>query len=782
MATFRQVSTIHEDGYGEVTVLIVLSNTVAGLYATEGTKETNVFLIGSSKKDLEVSAGTQAQDELSITVDAASVATENDAEALAYFRDAQDSSLNRFIAVYINTAELPDPPDPDDCEFFGRIDPELKARDIKLQGDEWGTDWNPDREWDANASTFMDISFDDIKLKDLIYGNEELNVTGIDEDWEDDNVSDRLSYFRSDNDDFIESLFGLREAKQEGLVNLSALLRKLADNFEQTLLDQGIGTFSVVIDDIELDMKFSPARFSVQDGWDRTLNVFRKNRLLFEYKVKADDAVSCFLGDSHATTDDSIFVSYRLAKPGDKGESEFTYDKFETFTDLLYGVAESLNLYVRFDVTESSTLHVSWISRQSIEDAPQIYIRDTTSGSLDLSVSPKEDRERHIGLATKYSMDGPDEFWMDSQTPRGSSKRHQSESGKGLHPPLTTGVTLLNLSDRFDERPNFIVTQDFIGQIPHNTKFYTDGSPSDLGLQSFDVSSLIYVCVEQNGEYINDTAEKIFLPVRKVHATVEGSDRTFDCLSEYVNEQNARAEGFFSASYEVEVPFLMGFSENSDGSSPSWKALRLGRRTTIEEEGVPREFIVVGIERNYQAVTTKVKLHRASRFAFTPASGLDEDEVVTIGGGFTPGTSTHGVRGTIIHECIADGDIAMGDAVLVLNQDDAGLVHVRRATSTEKDCGFTIGLALSSALDGDAVEIQTSNRFECIDYSFVAGLPVYVRTSTLPAHNLSQDLLTARTSTEDAVITVGLADSSSSVVIGLVKQRVFLHEECACCG
>lgn len=788
MPTYRQRHTIHEDGHGELSLTICLSDTFDGLFATTGVVSTNVLSIGTSSKDLEIANGVAAQDELKLTVDESAIATPDDEDAVAFFRDVQDPDSPRYIAVFLDTPDLPSAPDIADCEFIGRIDPELKGTDLRHYGDAWSVAINPLREWETSAATFMDVTLEDIELKDLIDGNEELNVTGIDETWEGSNVADRLAYFKSPGGD----PHGVREARWEELVNLSALLRKLADNVEQTLLDKGVGTYSIVFDDTYFDFALSPARFRV----DEAATGGYKSRVLpgspgYPFDVLDGDQVIRGIGDSFTTNEESVFMHYRLVKPRNDREKRLALERCGTFTEFLYFVAESLGFFVRFYQTSPSVIHVQWISKTTLAGGTQVYVRDAVDGSINLSVttSDKSEEKKYIGHSTTFTADGRDLYTKQGASFYQESWAYRNSQGKGIQPLFTTGVVLANLDFGLKEAgQTYGVGQyDRRGFLPHNVKFYKVHSifgnipeyGDDKG--ALGLTTMLYIMADQNGEYINGTSEQIYAPVARVHATIDGVQKDFLSLSEYLNEVRARDAGYFINQYELKIPYINGFSTNADGSSASWKSLQLGSRIVIEEQSVEREFIVVGIERDYTDVTTKLKLHRSSRVAYTTPSGLSTPEVgeggdsELAGAGFAIAATTQ-----TFYECAEE--VVAGDALVITSVNADGLSVVRRATATSADSGHVFGIALQDGEAGDIITAQTAGRVSIGTYELVTGSPVYVRTTTLPDYNVSADLLTASTNDEDAVIKVGLADGPTSMTIDLTDQFTLPQETAWACG
>lgn len=786
--TYRQTYTYYEDGYGDVELLFIISDSFAGLFATTGIKYTNIFGIGQSKKDLDISRGVAAQDELQITCSEASIETADDSSAISFFVDGQDPATPRYVALFINTAALPAVPDVADCEFIGQIIPQYKGQDI-FHGDvQWSGAINPLRDWDVKASTLIDVSVDiDVPLVDLINGNDDDNITGIDSAWESANVSDRTGYYKSNE------WGATAEARFDGLVNLSALLRKLADNLEQTLLDKGIGTFNIVIADTDFDFMLSPMRFNVQSSF---FVPARKLRVLHwghpsspaPYDIRANDEHQFGIGDSYVSTSYSPYIHYRIVKPSNDRDKRIGFERYKSFPELIYAVAETLGMWVRFVQTGPTEITITWLPRQSLNNGTQVYIRDAKSGSIDLSLPKVDEATVHKGLSTTYAADSYDRYEKDGASAlRETPSFNLNNQDGGVHPPLTASQTLVALVNDYTDILSSMETfywkyprweSNRLALLPHNVVMMLGGVRESDDKNTLGATTALYLCVDQNGEHIVGSSEKVFAPIGMIHAAIDSEDKTWTSLCSYVNFLRDRDVGYFETQYDLVIPFINGFSVNSDGSSPSWQNMQLGSRVILEERSTPREFAVVGIERNYKDVTTTIKLHRIGRVAFSPPSSLSTDiPGVNPGDETSPPNNGGSLSDALQTQYVALEDISNGDAVVAISVDNATLkTNIRRATANSKDYHRIIGIAQTDGVTGDQIDVRSSGRVACINYNFTKiGSGVYVRTTTHPTLNVSQDLLVEYDSVdgEGMVATLGICDTTTTFILDLSRQHVY---------
>jgi len=783
MPTYRQEWSYYEDGYGDTNILFVLSDTYDGLFVTTGTVVTDVFSIGSIKQDLNLSNGALAADEIQIRVDESAISSADDLAAVQFYLAAQDRANKRYVGVFVNTAALPGAPVIGDAIYVGVVDSKMKANDSLHYGGMYSDAINAVREWDSSGATFLDNAIADISLEHLIYGNETEDITGIDEAWITANVADRLGYHKSVAGD----PFGDRSAKFEKLVNLNALLRKLADNLEQTLVDKGLGIFSIVFETMTLDASFSPARFVTRMG-----ALSRKSRMLNLYGVVPDAAKQPFvvkpgdlkvlsLGDG-VSDDNSPWVHWRMVMPVGRTERSMSYLRCKNFSEFLYSIAASFNLFVRFQSMPGNELRVRFISRRDIEQ-DEVFFRDADSGSVDLTSEAGSDVKPILGVTTLYTPDGSElspQSWPETYTFNTvyyedliPTRQHGwVSSSNGEKALITTGVPLKTYAIIEDAK---LRDEMRLSAIPHNTVFYLgddrelDLTPDRQDKAALGITSMMYVKTTVIDEAVSPSSLPIWLPIAAVHAKIEGVDYTYYSLTAYANAIGQRDSAYYAVTYELTIPYINCFSLSDTGSDPSWKNLKLGSKLTIEEDGQPLVFVCVAIERDLSALTTRVKLHRLSRFAFStpagpsgvivPSSDLSEGDAALSPIGAQPSYST-----------IADETVTAGDALRAYYNGSEW--RVKRMRSQQSDYNSMVGIALNDAATDEVVRVQTTGRVQMAAYDFVPGMPVYVRASTPPTPNVSQSLLTAIDGTEDMVVDIGTADSTTSFVLNLFEQFI----------
>lgn len=801
MPTYRQEWSYYEDGFGDTNMVFVVSDTYDGLFATTGVIPTQVFRVGSIKQDLDLSSGEIAADELQLSIDEASIDSPTDEAAVAFFLQAENTTVKRFVALFLNTATLPLPPSAQHALFVGMVSNKLKARDIFHNGVQYSSQIEALREWDATCYTFLDQAITDIALEDLIKGNTETNVVGIDATWVAANVADRQAYHKTQPSGFP----GDRSVRWDKLVNLNKLLRKLADNVSATIAARGLGSISIEIATTELDPRFRPARFTPYEymGYQASVYTQFQSRLLpvpgvtlllgpqnatGPFVIREGDAKILSLGDD-ATDADSPWIHWRMAQPEGKSEEAMSFLRCKSFTELLYAIAASFGMFVRFFTTGQNSIEIRFIARSSVE-LGACYFRDAQTGSIDLSTGEAEKSQEVVAVSTLYTPDGSEmrpQMWPANvkkydtvyREDIGPSKGHSwvmsSEAKKAL---LSTGVALRTYPTRIYDVDNQI-TLPLSPCVAHNAVWYwgaqrevdlsfTVANQDQVWKAPIGITNMIFVRTGVSIEPVAPSNTVIWAPVAALSTRIDGEDQTFYSMSMYVNAVAKRDQEYYTSTYELEIPYINGFTLMEFGGSQSWKNVDLGSLITIQEGGQPIEFVVIGIERDMANISTRIKMHRKSRFTFTAPAALP-----AIVPDFEPNTDNTVQTSAATIDTrygIADETIFTGDAVRAYYTGTEW--RLRRMRSQSNDYNSIVGVALNGADVDGGVLVQTTGRIELPTYSFIPGEPVYVRTAAAPAINISQSLLTAVSGGEDMIVDIGTADSTNSFVLNLFEQFI----------
>jgi len=759
MPTYRQISRLYEDGYGEVVLLLTVSDTYAGLFSTSGQIDVGVFDLDTSKRDLDIAASAMVEDELGMTIDESSIESTDDVDAVSFVLAAQDGTTKRFVGVFLQPADV-DAPTITALEYSGIVRPEMTSEDLRWHGAKWSSAPMPIRIWDVTVKNFFEGVIDQYTLRDLIYGRQPGNpshpdyVKGIDYlTFAVANISSRLAYSTSS-----------WEVYHESLAPLNKFMRAIADNLADTLAAHGFGTFTIDLAESPLGVWMSPATFH-SAGADTPLRDEAS-----PYTIDFNLELEPRLGDTSELYEmylawGDVMPDTITSPPGVEGETEESYSVLscETFVDFLYRLALSLGMYVRFEYTAATQLRISFSSRAGVVKH-EIWIPDAEKASLDVGPAEAQDKRAFRGFAfsmaaegTKanqgaswYHYDQGRRLYLESEL----TKKHRDADGDDL---LFTIAPVMRRFGRVDGMP----ASWQAACLPHNA--YGKHLPSNsIPMKETNVTWGVTNQLFMNAGTVGTPH---ILPVAALRVKIGGVGDIYYSLHEYVNTLAGRDNSYFKTEYELTVPYLCSIRKSADGSHADddagrgrWQNLELGCELTLD--GV--EYTVVGYERKYRSLETTVRLHRLSRFSFAQETAPQAAMIVTpVEGAYAASE----VSETVL-EC---GEaIGAGDAVAVRSNGKAF-----RAVALNSDYGRVLGIACSDAVLGDFLRVQFAGVATHASYSFSPGDRVFLRTATFGTSNVQTARLADMTATEDMFLELGTALTATSLRLNFGRQFIF---------
>lgn len=759
MPTYRQITRLYEDGYGEVIILLTVSDTYAGLFATTGQINVDVLGIESSKRDLDIAEMAMVEDELKMIIDETAAESADDVAAVTFVLDAQDGETKRFVGVFLQPADV-DAPLIAELEYSGIVRPEMSAEDVLWSGARWSAAPSPMRVWTCTVKNFFEGVIDQYALRDLIYGRQPNNpshpdyVKGIDYlTFAASNIYNRLAYSTTS-----------WEVYQENLAPLNKLMRALADNLEDTLSAHGFGTFTIDLAESPLGVWMSPAVYHSYG-----LNTHMRNEAE-PYTIDFDLEREPRLGDTSELYElyiawGNVMPEMVESPPGVEGntEKEFSVLSCETFVDFLYRLALCLGMYVRFEFVTATNLRISFSSRAGVV-RHEIWIPDAEKAGLDVGPTGAGENRTFRGFAFSMAAEGTKAnhgaSWYHFDTNRklylesDLTKAHGKKEGDNLL------FTVAPVMRRFGKATG-VHTSWSGGCMPHNAlaKYLPTGEIFKIETHvTSGITNQLYMNVGTVGS-------PQILPVASVRVKIAGRGDIYYSLHELINDLSGRDTGFFETEYELTVPYLCSIRKSADGTHADddggrgrWRNLDLGCELTLDGT----EYVVVGFERKYRTLETTMRLHRLSRFAFSQDTTTITAEVAQHGEGvYAPGDTAE-------VSLEAGEAIAAGDAVSVRSNGKA-----YRALALNSDYGRVIGIAGHDAAADESVRVQLTGIVTHAAYSFTPGSRVYLRSVAYGNPNVESNRLVAMTTTEDMYMEIGTALSSSSFRIEPGHQFVF---------
>ena len=758
MPSYKTTVIIDEDGFGQRTDVLIVSDTSAGLTDVAGAVEVEILAMDSTAEDLDDGTGIQSPHELQFSIIGSAVLTDDDQAAYDFVLAARDVGTKRFIARLINPQS---PVVASDFAFRGVVAAGMSATDLKWSGGEYSTAIQPLREWSCTATSFDAAAVLDKDVKELA------DTIVSDTAWIAANVQDRLAYFyRPAGVD----AFGHREVRFAKLVGLDVLLQKLLD-----AASAGSGvTFTFVptfTDFIGFPAHYQP--YTASDGRKlRYCLVPRENysQPPIPYKTYP---IAYFL-QAGGNQWGSIFVSWRLLTPT-QAEERFSWLRYKSVAELLYNLAWGLGMFVDFTYTTPTTIEVRLKRRGEIV-SQEVFLRDMTEAKLDIAPIPPAERRSIVGNAMELCREGAYQYVFDGGTVQNWDNARPLENGDML--PLTISPTWCLLQNRGGDAKFNFDDEGVPCLLPHNAVFYeSPGSRAYLAdsangsdhWQEYNREGLhtaIYIKAQGRPDSEGEVGVEdldVWLPIVSVWAGPLDAPQRFETLASYVSHISAWDDAEYEQTYEITVPGVCCFRTAIDGED-DWRNLQLGCFFTLD--GL--RYVVVSIER--KLLETRIRVHRASRFSdFVVPTGVNEPEEPVSRAEPLVGEQSRVRRTMHIQAQPVGEEIPLFSAVVKSNE----LLYVAKAEERHYD--QVIGLAITGsniALGVDHVEVQTSGRITVgsLITGAQAGDRIFLRSGT---PNLSKTPLTGKNGSENYYLELGLMESPTVFLLKKSKSRIY---------
>lgn len=628
--TYHQFIKWHEDDHGAVEARVVIANSYDELFV--GLSE-SVEISGLSFDEFGKSAhkdiGCIEATSISFTLDESKV----DNDSIVAKNLLLSASLNSvYLAVFIATEETPLSTD---ALFRGVVDKRIETEDLLWHGGYYDDNPTPIRIFKMTATPYEVAVINQIKLADLIFGNDDENVSGIDTAWEEVNVKSRQGYYYSDTKK--------RRTVHPDLVNLNDLIRKLSDNLQTTLFDNGLGDFDIRYDISEIPNSWHPARFALQPDVDNPSiksyivrepisSSTRGGTSVLAYDVFLNDKMTVFLNPdnkpvvaettiglpSNPETVDyytkSLWINYRMVKPLDdepnpKLAQDFRIDKYENLFEFLDDLAKLFGMYIRLYWGDNNDLRIKFVGREDNDQTKLLTLKTAAKADLKpTSKSVESNQERYNSRSWYNSLEGPDLYYRDFEGNLVKSDRLDSSPVKDLIFSIAPTVSASPKSSLFK------LTKIY---MPHNVQVESVnggivGGTEDKLTKTLGLHNALYLCANSgmsHADFIYSPAY-YWVPAGAITSKVDGVDKTFYSMSDYVNFVKSYDLEFNLYEYNLDIPFFY-FTKNHDNQI-DWRDVSLFNRIVLD--GV--EWIIVDIKWNFKELKHSLTLQSKDKFNF----------------------------------------------------------------------------------------------------------------------------------------------------------------------
>jgi len=723
--------------------------------------------ISTLKEDLEDEDGKFVDDELSIEIDSPSCRTAAEQAALAVLLGAVDPLTPCYVLVEIaeggssTYAQV----------FRGAVRTDVQATDLRWYGPEYGDAPTPERSYKFAAKSYS-VAVMERDLATLIPDTPTDTLHPYYTAWS-TFVSTKVKHWLAAagwyNFSWESDTYAFCATYFSWLVDINDALRYLADRIEEEVGDP---SFSILFAESPIGMTFGTPelQYAVPTG----LESLFLGDLAPDISHRTTNSVSdAKLGDGEL----GPLVKITMFQPQTDTNKPFSFRRSKTLAQLCYDLARPLGLFASFKYDNSGNLVIRFLSREQIYkdeggSTKYTFIRDVDSGSIKSQpTTVSAEKERYYGYINQFAVEGRDVFAKVRGGGYTQSDLKKATGSKDNMLAVTIGATLMDTyEDTF--RANYrklwgagwyYRTVPEVGLVdpPANAPLshinFIDPDYPDLTTALFVRTTNEKLYEFSSGSFI-DTGRRYdsVRPVTQVDVTIDGAQESFTELGEYVNRLKALDGQYFESEYELQVPYVSAFRRTPSGAD-SYFNIDLGSTVTIDDT----DYVVVGLERDFDALTTKVRLHALTRFSVfaRPETVAAAD----IDAGALDPEVPEGRRANV-EQFIAGENITAGWAVSV----DA-LGRAIKAKPVSGQYNKVVGVALESKATGESVSVCTSGVCTVPD-TYTIGQALWLRHGS---PNMSSSRITSGTTTEHVDQKIGTCLGAGVIEVNIGRPFVW---------
>jgi|GEM_PF-6507274 len=819
---FVQESIYQDHIFGKQVVRFVVSDVYNDLFKTDAqivsdlgisleNFRTNIFQLSKVKESIKKEGGSFSMSELPFKVTTSAVKTITDKRAFSFCFHANSFRKFRYCATFLYT--LGQSFDETDRTFTGKITSTISGSEI---------DWTNALPYDVeiypkSEVDFKALQFDLSMMSQCFLDKPILLPDGT----ETDSIYDRLTEYDSGNGD-IEKTFKhkpyyiySKKTGHDGFIIYTTPLGTIYDSLMMLLektsevLAEIIGTtftFSI----IETDLGFS-ASTAFYELLDQEKGYFVKSvktdgelRKVFiappesiNYKYNA--YISSFLLKPVFGTGTDIHTDIENMPEVYRFQEANSFLGSGNITTVLADIARSLGCVVVTRFNSGTDIEIEFISKNTLSQSANVYMVGVNSSSFDSSSIATESQIEYYSEANRLILEGgpdaevagdqrntykfqifdknaSDHYENFSPTPALTDFRNRikTESLKE-YKRLLLSTSWPILQQRFD---GYLVNSMPINigvlfltpyaQVPYS-EYY---SPSEFSTRSFvgQLNSGIFLKTtpqEPLQKTLLGTDTEVWAPATNIVISKGSENIRFETLSDYVTSINASDKLYYENTRKVTIPCWNGFSANSDGSNPSWKNLKVGRKIPLKIRSLEYDEIadewneiwspvqmwsIVGLERSQDKPETTIELIDESINSiygnYTPEKGNAEIQGIIEESPTKNGTTTTEISSIWTFECHSGVQV---DYAVALRDD--GKIEKFKPLKSQHYNRF-LGIAKETGAPGDVIKVQIQGVVVLEENTIDPNKSIFVRYATGTISNISQSILLTKNVNEDMVLRI----------------------------
>lgn len=750
---FLQQFTRNEYIFGNRTIYVAVSDSYSELLSSQNFTPINIIGIEDTDSNIDIEKGSASKGELSFNIKQSSCITPDDLNALFFILDVANDDVGRYIAIWIDVRNN------DNCEFLGKISSKITGDDKIWLAGLYATQINPIREYKFNAYSIDLEILDKVKLLSKI----EIETGKI------DSVYDRINLNTIKNMFTHKPLFKFADDNhyfyQRPTGNLYNVIQYLLD-ITKNIVNEIIGT--------EIDFYLQPSYLGIQSS--QILYINHEKTIADEFPsitnlTQAGAKIKWRLdpnGNDPNGEWASPFISEKMLipRPWDENNDEKyrtdanAFNNYESIAKLLQGIASSFGCYLVFNYSSATQITITMLPKGDMVESNYIHLTGTKDAGINTDVIVISNSNRFYSFANIYASDGKDTIVLKKgdyeetvKFKEVNKKIADERENKGIDYEkllLSTSPTMISAyfkGGRYD---------DWKGRYPYvlplNCCWRNDYTESNERIDYFDLMEGDWEGQYEAYDYakfseiltnqimllrpitIGGQVKTGISPAYKIYAQIKNENVEFNTLSEYLNEVYARDRRYYKTEYQLTVPFFSGFATDETGTNPSWKNCKKGAKIKLNEpvrrydkltgefieEIAVKDFIVVGIKRNYTTLTTTLKLQNIDKYAFGYNDDPTTEQTVDLEEANTKNDANPDYRSQT-YEIEEGQTVADGNAV-VLN---VSTQKIKESTANSAE-GSVIGIANQSGIGGEKIQVIEDGKVYKSHYN-LSGKHAFVR-------------------------------------------------------
>lgn len=816
----KQTYSIRESDFGTQEINVIISDVYTDLFNGDDVDiETDIIKLESTREDLELEKLSFAVDELGFSIRETSIDDEDDKNALFFCLDAKDYKVERYIALYFGTIEI------SNLGFLGKINSKVSAQDIKHNRTDWSDDLGALREYKLFAQSIDFALLDEVLFNDTIEDNTGSVIP---------NLYDRLAVSDYASIDAICTTFNCYDVteplvdtvKHRPYFNLFDAINLYLDLANDILFEKYGISVGFSFEDSNLGIDVAPAEFEFDSEGYGYLTAVKPDILqLINLRV-----CSTAFGIESAKLYSSVHLHRGLIEPftynswidgegarrfhfnDGENEEKYSWKRYKNVAELLINLARNYGCYIVKEITPTA-INIKFVPRKEIDKSDNIRIIGANSGTVDTEVGINNETIKISEFANDLFVRNPTKTeylkyggsTMDSFSVELEDKYDKIE----------------NVKDKY-KSPSYMwdFIKDTFSKDKDNVKLYDLPTSASIGLvDNFSLGGPSVGGGKYNGygirgvwlqnTYIKEdrvTIEGIFhqsldervnscvniicytpetgsgtvlRPIAEIYFKHGSQNYEVGSFEEYLKKILVTERQFYNTTYTFKLPYWNGFAEDTSGTNPTWKNLKLGTNIKLTENVVSyldaefqellltNEFTVISIERNLQKPETTIKLSLKSRFAY----GTNDDSGLVAPTFSIPAPDFPDTSPSIItffddsEVSIAEYEVETGETIEVGHA--VSILPTGKAVKTKSQStqgANILGIAYEVNNDDELVKVILSGLIRREGWSF-AGIGKDVFAVTNAGSNINQTGLFIVSGSEDLSIFVGKAVTDKALLV-----------------